>query len=60
MTQAQIRWAANHDWFVASVFSGTEQGALVEDRAYHPDRQLNTVEHRIFTDFRKLRAWAGY
>jgi hypothetical protein len=55
LTPGQLAWARQHDWFVSTVFAANDMGALVEDRD-----SLDNVEHRIFTDFRTLKAWAGY
>lgn len=56
MTPQQIAWAARHDWFVSSAEDGSV--AVVERATLNgaplPDEIL------IFSDFRALRAWAGY
>jgi hypothetical protein len=56
MTPQQIAWAARHDWFVSSAEDGSV--AVVERATLNgeplPDEILT------FSDFRALRAWAGY
>lgn len=53
LTQSQVDWAAQHDWFVSS--SVVESGFLVV--VWHdvePDWTLT------FDNFDELYAWAGY
>lgn len=49
MTNKQIAWAAQHDWFIRS----TPMGTVVV---------RNDVEEGVlsFDNYLKLRAWAGY
>ncbi len=57
MTEAQIRWAKTHDWFLAVLADGT--GVMVLDRWV--DRDGNYfVDTKAFTNYRRLRDWAGY
>lgn len=51
MTEKQIDWAASHDWFYASSF----EGAVIVVDTEGPVDLLKT-----FTDFQKLKEWAGY
>lgn len=56
MTEAQIKWAAQHDWFIRAwglSHKPMRFVAQVADRAT-PDNKLT------FTDYAQLRAWAGY
>jgi len=55
MTKEQIDWAMQHDWAVSRV----RNGVLVVDTAVSSDGKVTSFR-RIFTDFRKLRIWAGY
>jgi hypothetical protein len=56
MTQDQINWAAQHDWYVEPIADGVR----VRDIAYAPDAKDDVMIERIFRDFRALRNWAGY
>jgi hypothetical protein len=57
MTERQIKWAAQHDWYVATLASG--EGVLVWDAYVTRDGVLHQ-DSVAFVDFRKLRRWAGY
>ena len=48
MTQTQIKWASQHDWFINA--TDTEITAM--------DSGIGIVE--TFPDFKTLYAWAGY
>ena len=50
MTKEQQQWASEHDWFVC--YSHTLNRVTVWE-------QENSIT-RVFTDFNKLREWAGY
>jgi hypothetical protein len=54
-TQSQIAWARSHDWFIGIAPSGrivcTDE--YTKDGVFYRD----TVS---FTNFAKMRAWAGY
>lgn len=52
MNKQQIKWASEHDWFICA-YDGYERGVVVRDD-FEPEKQ------KVFTDFRKLRVWAGY
>ena len=52
MTKRQIEWARQHDWFTWV----REDGAVLV-RDYTED---GAQTFRAFTDYRELRAWAGY
>jgi len=58
---SQIRWARNHDWFLADNADGT---IAVLDRysQLHPDKSITHHEERIHwtQGFKALRDWAGY
>lgn len=49
MTRQQIKWAAQHDWFIRQ--SGN--GVVVRGDCGEPDEVF-------FNDAKALRAWAGY
>ena len=53
MTTKQIKWAASHDWFT---YAKLAQG-VVYVRDYN---EKNEAFEREFTDFSRLREWAGY
>jgi hypothetical protein len=57
MTERQIRWAASHDWFIAITADG--EGVLVLD-AYTTRDGRYVEDSRCFSDYYKLRNWAGY
>jgi hypothetical protein len=50
MTAQQIKWAAEHDWFDGWTFFND----------FSCDKVVWTKSGESFTDFWKLRAWAGY
>lgn len=56
MTQAQINFAAAHDWYVSHDQHGT---ITVLDTVYNEDGLL-AQEPRQFSDFDLLLTWAGY
>tara|TARA_Y100001951_G_C11253209_1_gene247764 strand:+ start:93 stop:248 length:156 start_codon:yes stop_codon:yes gene_type:complete len=51
MSYLQILWASQHDWYL------TARGGKVLVRDYTTDGELTT---RWFSDFSKLKMWAGY
>lgn len=53
MTPQQIKWAASHDWFT---YAKLAQG-VVYVRDYN---EKNEAFEREFTNFSRLREWAGY
>lgn len=56
MTQSQIKWAAEHDWF-----SHTKDGAVVvSEQVYNEHTDTTTYVIETFTSFTELREWAGY
>lgn len=55
MTPQQIAWAARHDWFVSSA-----KGAVVVVERMTFNGVALPDEILTFTDYRTLRAWAGY
>lgn len=56
MTQSQIKWAAEHDWFVSS--KGDE--VTVKETMYNHDANTQYDRETTFTSFKDLREWAGY
>lgn len=56
MTERQINWAKQHDWFVDVLASG--EGVLVLDQ--YLDQGVLYTDSKAFVDFRALRNWAGY
>ena len=56
LTERQIKWAASHDWFVATNLDGT---IIVRDE-YVLDGALFTAEIIWNKSFSELRDWAGY
>ena len=52
LTEGQIRWASEHDWFVRR----EGDGIVVADR--YSDGTEIIVEWHL--SFRELREWAGY
>lgn len=60
MTYKQIKWASEHDWFIAyNILSSGSYGVIANDDWVDTDGELHskTVE---LTDFKELRIWAGY
>lgn len=52
MTESQLKWASQHDWYVG-------HGTNVENELFIRVR-IDYVTTQDFTDFQALRAWAGY
>jgi hypothetical protein len=62
MTQAQIDWASQHDWFVRAFdvdLSKREYGCECREVISYNDGTV-TDEPIIFSDFKQLKEWAGY
>jgi hypothetical protein len=61
LNKQQVKWASQHDWFVDSVVLDSES-VKKEYAVYVKEWQegMNSFMHVTFTDFNKLRAWAGY
>ena len=57
MTDKQISWAKNHDWFIE--ISSDGEGVLVLDVSVDRVGVVHTTT-RVFTDYYRLRNWAGY
>jgi hypothetical protein len=57
MTEAQIRWAKTHDWFLAVTADG--EGVIAHDRWVDRNGVLHE-DTKAFADYRTLRNWAGY
>lgn len=55
ITQKQIKWASEHDWFVDANYDGIQ--AL--ERLVNVDGSVKESVV-VFTDFKELRDWAGY
>lgn len=58
MTEQQIKWAAQHDWFVS--VAGDGEGVLVSDVSLDTRMGEIFTETKAFRDYRTLRRWAGY
>lgn len=56
LTQAQMDWAARHDWFVMQ----DAQGLIVADRWVDTNGKYHENHVRWEGTFRELRDWAGY
>lgn len=59
MTASQIRWASQHDWFIAA--DGDPHTGLIA--VVRDDWHDGAVWHEAsarFDSFQELRAWAGY
>lgn len=52
MTQQQINWAQEHDWFICR--AGNNSVTVRDYTSY------GVAYARKFDDYAKLRAWAGY
>lgn len=60
MTEAQVKWAKQHDWYVSAWSLGSGVWHVrVEEHVVMPSGNV-TDRQLCFTDFAKLRAWAGY
>lgn len=57
MTQKQINWAAQHDWFVRA---DAEAGTVTVADRYTIGGLACQGDDVTFTEFRALREWAGY
>jgi hypothetical protein len=58
MNYEQIEWASKHGWFFTYTTSNGTYGVIAND-----DYCLDGKIHRTvveFTDFQKLKEWAGY
>lgn len=60
MTMQQVRWAAQHDWFIASQGEPFTGMSVVVDDSYTDRDGIVHVQSAIFDSFQALRAWAGY
>ena len=56
MTKQQIRWAADHDWFIR----GRDNWVEVRDFEWDDNIQEYDEVYLKFDDIYELRAWAGY
>ena len=56
MTQSQIKWAAEHDWFVKA--NGDE--VVVSETMHNHDKNTQYDIETSFTSFTELKNWAGY
>lgn len=52
MTNEQIAWAAQHDWFITRHYIKTDT-VVVKDKSVKEG-------YRKFNDYQELRKWAGY
>lgn len=53
MTEAQVRWAAQHDWFIMAQEQSDHYVVIARG-------ELDEPKEVRFDDYRELRAWAGY
>ena len=58
MTDQQIKWALGHDWALGASHDGN--GVMVLDVEIDTITGERFEEPMCFTDYRALRAWAGY
>lgn len=56
MTRQQAQWASEHDWCLKVVCTNVLNNEWL---AHVRDDEL-PQGHRVLTDFKELRAWAGY
>lgn len=56
MTESQSMWAETHDWFIFAFEELDGSWSVVVKDATEEDENNRT----IFSNFRKLKAWAGY
>lgn len=56
MTQSQIKWAAEHDWFIKA--DGGD--VVVNEVIYNPDTDEEQEMIIVFSSFTDLKNWAGY
>lgn len=60
MTYKQIKWAADHDWFINyTVLSNGAYGVIARDYWFDADGEPHSKTVQL-TDFKELRIWAGY
>ena len=57
MTTKQINWAKTHDWFLDVTPDG--ESVLVLDVSVDREGVVHQST-RAFSDYRRLRDWAGY
>jgi hypothetical protein len=57
MTDKQIRWAKTHDWFLDVMSDG--ESVLVLDVCIDREGKVHQST-RAFSDYYRLRNWAGY
>ena len=60
LTQAQVQWAMQHDWFVRTCRCQPQdntQGFVIGALVRHDVKEAETM---VFTNFEELKAWAGY
>lgn len=50
----QMVWAKQHDWFVEAFVNSYNLYTVVVRPSFEGDKQT------VFTDYKELRAWAGY
>lgn len=62
MTKQQAEWASKHDWYISTQHvHGEQYKVLVEEGEYLEDGQDSYIYYPVeFTDFQKLKEWAGY
>lgn len=60
MTKKQALWAMQHDWALELFeYADDKYAVLVRERSLSADRTI--IECMLsFSDFKELKAWAGY
>lgn len=57
LTEQQIRWATDHDWFVGRNGDGS---IMVRETLVYRDGTVTRETFRWEQSFAALRVWAGY
>jgi len=61
MNTKQVQWAQQHDWHVKTLKGTTTENLIVLVRDWEQDVEgAWQPMQRTFTDYIKLREWAGY
>jgi len=61
MNTKQVQWAQSHDWHVKTLQGTTTENFIVLVRDWEQDVEGTWQPiQRTFTDYKKLREWAGY
>lgn len=59
LTEQQVKWASQHDWFVREQVWNEQLSVVVEATLHNAELGYYT-EQQEFADFQELRDWAGY